>query len=310
MAIVTITYTKPLVEAIDPKARQESSVFINPTGYPLNGGEYLYGDSPLRNEEFYSDANVEAGIIKIPAYRRWADIKIDTNLVAAGETYDVVLTDITSEAGLYYASVVQTLVLAGVTGLSITGVNFVAVTGITDVPADAVAETDLTLTGVVVPINATNTEILWSVSDAGATGATITDGVLSTTGAGTVVVTATISNGTYYAGVDFTADFEIIVAAAEVTESDFIAVTNITGVPTGATAETDLTLTGTVVPATATNTTIVWSVNDAGTTGATIADATLSTTGAGTVVVTATIVNGATETTDYTQNFNITVAAE
>lgn len=119
MATVTITYTKPTVSAIDPKARQESSVFINPTAYPLNGGEYLYGDSPLRNEEFYSDANVEAGIIKIPAYKRWATIKIDTNAVAAGGTSEVVIGDATDEAGIYYTEVIKTLTAAGVVGLSI-----------------------------------------------------------------------------------------------------------------------------------------------------------------------------------------------
>lgn len=119
MAIVTITYTKPVVSAIDPKARQESSVFINPTGYPLNGGEYLYGDSPLRNEEFYSDVNVEAGIIKIPAYKRWATIKIDTNAVAAGGTSEVVIGDATDEASIFYTEVINTLTAAGVVGLSI-----------------------------------------------------------------------------------------------------------------------------------------------------------------------------------------------
>ncbi len=89
----------------------------------------------------------------------------------------------------------------------------------------------------------------------------------------------------------------------------FKAVTGITGVATTATAETPLTLSGTVAPADATNQTIVWSVKSAGTTGATISGSTLSTTAAGTVTVTATIANGLTASSNYTQDFTITVDA-
>jgi len=85
-------------------------------------------------------------------------------------------------------------------------------------------------------------------------------------------------------------------------------VTNITGVPTTATAGTPLTLSGTVAPSNATNQSIVWSVQSAGTTGASITGGnTLNTTAAGTVTVTATIVNGASATTNFTRNFEITV---
>ncbi|MCL2416690.1 MAG: leucine-rich repeat protein [Bacteroidales bacterium] len=93
-------------------------------------------------------------------------------------------------------------------------------------------------------------------------------------------------------------------------EAIFVAVANITNVPTTATAGTPLTLTGTVNPSDAINQTIVWSVQDAGTTGATINGNTLNTTSAGTVTVRATIANGATATTDFTQDFNITVTAD
>jgi hypothetical protein len=87
----------------------------------------------------------------------------------------------------------------------------------------------------------------------------------------------------------------------------FVAVTNITGVPTAATATLPLTLTGTVVPSNATNQTIVWTVSNAGTTGATISGNTLNTTNSGTATVLATIVNGLTPTSNYTQTFTITV---
>lgn len=87
----------------------------------------------------------------------------------------------------------------------------------------------------------------------------------------------------------------------------FIPVTGITGVPTAARAGTDLTLTGTAVPANASNKAIIWSLTDGGTTGAAITGNILSTTAPGSVIVTATITNGVAETTDYTQDFTINV---
>jgi len=146
---------------------------------------------------------------------------------------------------------------------------------------------------------------VWSVQSAGTTGATITGGnTLNTTAAGTVTVRATIASGAT-ATTDYTQDFNITVNAA------FVAVANVASVPATATAGTPLTLTGTVVPSDATNKTIVWSVQSAGTTGATITGGnTLNTTAAGTVTVRATIASGATATTDYTQDFNISVTAK
>ncbi|MCL2343392.1 MAG: Ig-like domain-containing protein, partial [Firmicutes bacterium] len=89
-----------------------------------------------------------------------------------------------------------------------------------------------------------------------------------------------------------------------------VPVTGITGTPTTATAGTPLMLSGTVVPASATNKTIVWSVKSAGTTGATISGGNiLNTTGIGTVTVRASIINGLAVSTDYTQDFDIAVSA-
>jgi len=59
-----------------------------------------------------------------------------------------------------------------------------------------------------------------------------------------------------------------------------------------------------IYPSNATNQSIVWSVKDAGTTGAYFStSANLFTTASGTVIITATIKNGASQTTDYTQDF-------
>ena len=123
--------------------------------------------------------------------------------------------------------------------------------------------------------------------------------MLNTTAPGTLVVTATIAAGISLSE-DYTQDFTILASP--------VAVTNITGVPATAVAGTPLTLTGKVTPSDATNQTIIWSVKDAGTTGATIPDgATLNATASGAIVVTATIVLGKSATEDYTKDFTIVV---
>jgi hypothetical protein len=83
----------------------------------------------------------------------------------------------------------------------------------------------------------------------------------------------------------------------------FVAVTDITGVPTTATVGVALTLTGTVEPANATNKTIVW--RD------TVSPVNLQNpqtpNQVGTLKVRALITNGKTESTNYTQDFDIIV---
>jgi formylglycine-generating enzyme required for sulfatase activity len=181
--------------------------------------------------------------------------------------------------------------------------GFVAVTGISGVPETATAGTILTLTGTVAPYNATNQTIVWSIVNAGTTGATISGNWLYATAVGTVTVRATIADG-LGTGTPYTEDFTVTVGPA------FVAVTGITGVPETIIAGTPLLLTGTVAPDNATYQTIVWSVQSEGTTGATISNGnTLNTTVAGTVTVRATITNGTAQGTDYTKDFNIMVNA-
>jgi hypothetical protein len=80
----------------------------------------------------------------------------------------------------------------------------------------------------------------------------------------------------------------------------FVAVTSITGTPTAAIMNIPLTLSGTAEPFNAANRTIVWSGSD-------VNGGILTATSAGSYTVTATIVNGASESSPYTQNFSITV---
>ena len=86
-----------------------------------------------------------------------------------------------------------------------------------------------------------------------------------------------------------------------------VPVTNITNLPDSALVGEPLTLTGTVVPENATNKTIIWSIESAGTTGATITGNTFIATGTGMAEVKATILNGIAEGENYTKTFNITV---
>ena len=178
----------------------------------------------------------------------------------------------------------------------------VSVTNITNVPNTAIIGTPLTLTGTVNPSNATNQTIVWSVSNAGGTNATIIGNTFFATEAGTAIITATIIDGVAM-GVNYTQDFQISV----IQSNDFIAVIGITDVPNTATVNTPLTLTGTVNPSNATNQTIVWSIANAGTTEATITGNTFLATEAGTAVIMATITNGTAIGTDYTQGFYIMV---
>ncbi|MCL2434594.1 MAG: InlB B-repeat-containing protein [Lentimicrobiaceae bacterium] len=176
----------------------------------------------------------------------------------------------------------------------------IPVTNITNVPTTATANVPLTLTGTVVPSNATYKTIVWTVKSAGTTGAKIVGNVFTATSSGTATITATIQNGISM-GVPYTKDFTITV------NTDFVKVTDITNVPTSATANVPLTLTATVLPTNATNQSIIWTVKSQGTTSATINGNTFLATSSGTATITATIQNGVAVGTPFTKDFNIKV---
>ena len=207
--------------------------------------------------------------------------------------------------GVFGLTMVLTLALSGCPNGTSNGHTFIPVTEIIDPPISKIAGTPLQLTATVVPENATSRAIIWTLVNAGNTQAQLDQDtfVLTASAAGTVTVLATIPSG-LAPGVDFTEEFEITVTLAPV------AVTDITDVPSTKVAGTTLTLTYTVVPGYATNRAIVWTVTEAGTTGANIPVGTnqLTTSTAGTVTVLARIVNGKL-TEDFTKTFTITVTA-
>ncbi|MDR0301608.1 MAG: InlB B-repeat-containing protein [Treponema sp.] len=87
----------------------------------------------------------------------------------------------------------------------------------------------------------------------------------------------------------------------------FVPVLSIHDVPDTGTAGTPLVLTGTVNPGFANNRTIIWLINDAGTTGASISRNNLNTQSAGIVFITAKILNGSAMGKDFVQNFSVTI---
>jgi formylglycine-generating enzyme required for sulfatase activity len=147
-----------------------------------------------------------------------------------------------------------------------------------------------TLNATVAPADATNKAVSWASNDMAI--ATVSEtGVVSGVAVGTATITVTTADG------GKTATCTVTVVR--------VAVADITGVPANGEAGQNLTLTGTITPANAANKTIAWSVKNAGTTGASISGNSLSTTGVGTVVVTATIANGTDVGTAYTKDFTI-----
>ena len=103
-------------------------------------------------------------------------------------------------------------------------IGFIEVTDITDVTLTVVAGVETILTGTVIPENAKNKTIAWSVKNAGETEAVITGGSKLKTGKpGNLAVTASIANGT--ANGNFTKDFDIVSEAIDALEKSFDVVT-------------------------------------------------------------------------------------
>lgn len=191
----------------------------------------------------------------------------------------------------------------GVFAISVLRRPGVEVTGITGVTLHGTAGEDITLSGTVEPPNATEIDINWSIVSAGTTGATINNGVLSTTSSGTVVVRATITDG-IEEGQDYIEEFTITI------EEPFRGITGISGVPDEMTAGDKITLNGKTEPGNATYQSIKWSITDAGTTKATLNGKILSTPNPGKLILTATIESGNEDGSDFIQNFTIDVLAK
>ncbi len=164
----------------------------------------------------------------------------------------------------------------------------------------------LILAANVLPSNATNSFITWSIKDADKTRAKLINNELIATHTGVVTVVATIEKGTN--GIfNFTKEFPINIIPIE---EKFTNVEYITlNTPNVCKAGDILQLSGTVEPSDANIKTIQWHIVDAGKTGAYIQNHTnLCTREPGNIVISATIYDGLNfSSKNYYQEFNITV---
>ena len=137
---------------------------------------------------------------------------------------------------------------------------YIKVISIEGVPETGEAGTPLFLTGTIRPAFASNDNIIWSVTDAGNTGATISGNILNTQASGTVTIRAKIANGTAE-GKEYTQDFEIVFSEGVGAGGEPVSVTGVTlnhttlSMNVGGTA----TLTATVNPTNAANKNVTWS---------------------------------------------------
>ncbi len=155
----------------------------------------------------------------------------------------------------------------------------------------------------------TSSSLKWYTAVAGETETSAPAGVTASFNGNTLTLrtTATATAGTYY--FDIKSDTtRSNVATLVIGPSNYVPVTNITGVTTRGVVGTPLTLSGTVNPSTANKKTITWSVKSKGNTGAVINNGKLSFTGSGTATLKATVKDGSAKGTDYTQTFTITVS--
>ncbi|MDR0586761.1 MAG: hypothetical protein LBG26_05935 [Treponema sp.] len=236
-----------------------------------------------------------------------------TGSFAASTAYKAVVT-LTAKTGFTFTGVAaNAFVYSGATAtnaadsgtVTIVFVPFVAVTGIDGIPATRNAITgsllDLNVGVSVVPAEATQKDIVWSVKTAGTTGLTSADvasGSFTPASAGTATLTATIVNGKAQ-GDDFTAETTITIIKP---------VTSIANVPAYGTKDYAVSLAGaTPIPGDATNKTIVWTVKTSGAGVSAITDNSFTPTATGTVTLTATIADGSGLGTPFTSDYTITI---
>ena len=188
----------------------------------------------------------------------WSDGRLDTATITAHTTGNIYVRNIRFETDNVFVNGEPGTLTDGELLIDATAGNdyvitfgqFIPVTDIEKTSATTVqVGTTLQLAADVLPTDATNSTIVWSVHNAGTTGATIDGNTLTTTAAGTVVVRATITDGTAV-GENFTKDFTITITEQAV--AAVITTTSLADGRVGAQYSHTLTATGTAP--------IVWSL--------------------------------------------------
>lgn len=161
--------------------------------------------------------------------------------------------------------------------------------------------TDYRLPQSVSPINASYQDIIWEILSPGTTGAFINAGVIRASNVGSVTLRGTVRNG-LTPNSDYVQEFTISVKRNHVPVTDVL-VNNITNPRVG-----DLiALGGTILPADASSTSIDWSIQNDGGTGATINNGILTTRSSGTLTLLITVKDGLAVGTHYTKTYQITI---
>ncbi|WP_461256314.1 leucine-rich repeat protein [Treponema sp. R80B11-R83G3] len=168
---------------------------------------------------------------------------------------------------------------------------YIRIVSIEGVPETGTAGTPLALTGTVRPAFASNTNIIWSVKDAGTTGASISGNILNTAAVGKVTIRATVTDGKAE-GKDYTQDFLINMVEGSTGGGETVSVTGITLSPTTLTLTAGNTaiLTPIITPDKATNINVTWSSSNANV--ATVSNGTVTAVAVGTATITVTTADG------------------
>jgi hypothetical protein len=186
---------------------------------------------------------------------------------------------------------------------------FVAVSSITNVPANGVTGVPVDLTVATPTAGATNTTIAWSVIDPDTTGVAsgvLTGGTFTAAAGGTLQVRATIANGAT-ATTPYIQNFDIIIirpvdniigisATSNVYKDTAVSLSGVHATPTGTPGTTG-----------ASKQNIVWSVKTPGAGITAISGTSFTPATTGSLVLTATIINGSAMGTDFTRDFTFYV---
>ena len=185
---------------------------------------------------------------------------------------------------------------SGVKATQSFSVNAIAVSSIVINSANSIINgATLSLTAEVLPTNASNPALIWSIEDGTANIATINGDVITAIGVGDVVIVATAADGSR---VKATQSFSVNAIAVS-----SIVIDSANSILNGAT----LSLTAEVSPANASNPTLTWSIEDGTTNIATINGTVLTAVGVGAVVIVATATDGSGITA--TQSFSVNAIA-
>jgi len=231
----------------------------------------------------YTTAGIEAQSGKVWLYLPTGNAAVTLN---GTQYYGAVDSSVNTELKQAFNPV------TGITGLP----NYKPLTEITGIPSSIQNGVAVTLTPGFIPSDASYRSVVWSVKSGSAT---INGNIITPTAPGTLVLMATVANGTEY-GTAYTQNFTVTVP--------YVPVTDITAsIPATLTINEELPLSGSVTPGDASYKAIMWSVTEAGTTGAAITSGKLKATAAGTLTLRATVANGVREGTDFIREYTIQV---